>query len=69
MELKFKKGDTVSFGSNNETIILTGESMYSLMDDAVFWIGLDIKGNVISKPQYELKLVEKEKPILTFDAF
>ena len=41
MELKFKKGDTVSFGSNNETIILTGESMYSPMDDAVFWIGLD----------------------------
>lgn len=69
MELKFKKGDTVSFGSNNETIILTGESMYSPMEDTVFWRGLDIKGNVISKPQYELKLVEKEKSTLTFDAF
>ena len=69
MELKFKKGDTVSFGSNNETIILTGESMYSPMHDAVLWAGIDTKGNIISKLQYELKLVEKEKPILTFDAF
>ena len=70
MELKFKKGDTVSFGNNNETIILTGENMYSLMDDAVYWRGIDTKGNIISKPQYELKLVENKKPpTLTFDAF